>query len=156
MKISYVLLNLFQGVYANAKTWVKNIRTLVAFSVGMLAPKAPTFYDYQGNWCSRWPSTIVAHTCVVKASDCVGSLHMLGGVVKLWVFNEMVLLSVESIQVKEILGHLCLLTGVGVWLKAQTGQQDILNGVGQTRLQRAGQVSMSLTGNLLVTWWGLR
>jgi len=26
MKISHVLLNLFQGIYANAKTWVKNIR----------------------------------------------------------------------------------------------------------------------------------
>lgn len=43
MKISLVLLNLFQGVYVHAKTRVKNIRTLnpqVAFSVGMLAPKA--------------------------------------------------------------------------------------------------------------------
>lgn len=51
---------------------------------------------------------------MVKAADCVGSLHMLGGVVKLWVFNEMVLLSVESIEVEKILGHPCLLTGVGV------------------------------------------
>lgn len=43
MKISLVLLNLFQGVYTDAKTRVKNIRTLnpwVAFSVGILAPKA--------------------------------------------------------------------------------------------------------------------
>lgn len=71
---------------------------------------------------------------MVEAADCVGTLNMFHRKAEVWIFYQVVLLCVEVIEVQEILRYHCSWVRVRIGLEAQSSQEQVLYGLGQTGL----------------------